>query len=817
MLRRHSVIQQEVRWLQSLTLVQHSSIRRSIFINHANDNKRVTDNEHWIRNNDQPLSLQNEFNKSLLPNELFEQSKLGTVTDTFIDAHINAKDKIIQNPKQLWTPTILSDEEYNSIWKSKFSEASSETVKKVMSLIRNKNRSFSSKNLLELILSLSAYQRIYEIHEICMAYLPHIKELNDTSEEFEQLLINLMRVESKLNNYMKCEEIFSIYIKRAVVDPKMVQMGLKAFVANDNFYLAKEVYIQALNNPEVFPMTIKELYVFLLEIFEFKDYRSMEYIFTLWLQKKCSKNMLSKNDPNIKVISLMHKAYLIARYDGGVLDLEDNEFVKRSKYLESIDYQITKCLYNKQKSRTMSNNTVATSNDISNILELLSKDNKKRRSFYLSLLNVTVYNKNFEHMKYVIDKITKDDNITFDASFHAIIAKYFAKNGLIREMVSYYENLIFKSNSTKIPLNSKMILLFRDCVVERYPVLLKEINNELTVFARTKTYYKNFYFLRNVSRKLSQIIEQKVMGSTEYSIPSLNDIDYNRYKEFKKYMNTSDFEKAEDTLIETIRRGIKPKFNYCYIVLSLAFKRNALTISNIMDNFIRDTFETIPMKVKIMWLNRQLWNNHSIEEVLPASEFQLEKNIQGNIIRDFESQNRDSLNFLNYIQLSQICINCRDLDQAAEFLTQASTLINKSNRRHWVMYYMTNSKFLARSWNMEGYLANLQSWNTNTDATLITPGCIRQLKAYNKIFLKREDFIEGFNLETLEELEKEIQLLKDRYIEYKFQGLEDIKLTCNLLQRWIEHDLIEKESKLASIKKYRVTKGQSIPLKFSEK
>lgn len=167
--------------------------------------------------------------------------------------------------------------------------------------------------------TLQSLGRYFEIHTIYDAYKKDIIILKEQCDPktYVSFIKMLLQSEHRLKNYELCEELFSEYIKYPRVHTNFIKIGLLTFLRNYNFQLAKEFYIQVLNNQETFPIDNRCFHSFFKEICKKGDLSMMKFVFNMWLEKCEGEKMLPLN----ATIFLMHKQFLIFKDTEGLQKL----------------------------------------------------------------------------------------------------------------------------------------------------------------------------------------------------------------------------------------------------------------------------------------------------------------------------------------------------------------------------------------------------------------------------------------------------------------------------------------------------------------
>ncbi|CCE64561.1 hypothetical protein TPHA_0I00550 [Tetrapisispora phaffii CBS 4417] len=713
---------------------------------------------------------------------------------------------------------LISEVVFKEKWKLKFIEADPMTIKNILVMIRSNECIFSISQMLLLVKCLETYNKEYHIYVLARAYLKLLPNLRDDSNEFHGLLVHFLRTASKLGDYRLCEELFSLYIKLPIIDPKIIRIGLQAFIKNDNFDLAKEFYIQVLNNPETFPMFVDDLYSYLLDLFQYKDYEAMDYAYKLWLLKKCSIKIESKFDPNRNVLSLMHKTYMKSSRSELLDEFLKDAFVKRQKYIDSTEFKLIE-FYNKLHQDHLSEpvNIEELHTNIDNFINLIGEDREILRGFYLSVLDILITKKNIQTIQYLTTKIHTNLDIAFDTEFLVLGAKYFVRTGSVQNLVDYYTHLMVNkhqnvNNNERVQLNQELFLQFRDCLVNKYPFLVREITNELRIFTKDRKLLNELYWLKNVDKNLSRISKKQALGGTEYQISYLNDIDYYRYDTFCNQLKLLDLKHTEETLNDIIRGRTRPSLELCYLMLQDSLNMKLPRIINLLHNYLRDAYKQLPIKFDILWLKQNIKESEALGYYhnRGGGRFGVIEEIK---VREIVNKYKGNLTIFDYLKLAHIAINNNSFKIVPSLLESSYLLLNKDDSKNWYYFYLASLKYTAREYNYKNFLFLLKNWNNNEQADYLTNGCIRQLKSFTKIFIKRMDKIEDYDKNIMDKIDNEVEILKNRYINKKFEGLNDITLATSFLKKWIEHDIDLKfkaleRKKANNIQQYTVTKAE---------
>ncbi|CCE90217.1 Pet111p TDEL_0B00880 [Torulaspora delbrueckii] len=688
--------------------------------------------------------------------------------------------------------TIISEEEYCLLWRNSFRTADLTAVEQVLERAKC-GVLFNIAQIAVLIRALSIVRRNYEIHEIYCAYkeyLPLIDAQATHSSAHQEFLETILRVEQSLGNYHLCETLFSDYIKCPNLDPQIILIGLRTFLRNDNLQLAKQFFIQVLDNPETFPITKVELKSFLTDLSGFNDLETAQFVFKLWLSKKCDGCTISLDYyPDGDTISILHRLYLQANDPDGLKEFLSLEAVKKSGYPSDVMFEVNELCHQLRLDKEMLDESQV-AEKVDYFLTLLQHRKSDRRQFYSSLLDSLVKGKNFSSIRHVVSKVRGDTQIRLDGSFHLIIARFFVKQGLLNHLLQYYSDVVRNQTAGRIRLKVENIEQLWLCALQTYPFLTREITNELKVILDNKIYLRRFTDLRKIIRQTSQVRRRRLMGGDEYIKSALSLTDFRRLQKFEYAVSKNDVAGAITAIMESLKQGTKPQFDFYFCAIRISLTASLPSLAKSLNDILLKSYRA-PLKLNILWLRYdallQYQQTVSKSEMLSFGKVPL---IEAQL-KEFHRSHQESLNFQNYLQLSQISIFIRDYHQASLLLNRALGLIDKQDRQQWLMYYMTALKLSTRLYKSQDFLRTLKDWNQNTNASLISHGCIRQIKAFTKLFVKRRNQNFDYDYEVAQEISKEIELAVEKYVGLKFEGLNESRKLCKLLTRWLNQEMKE--------------------------
>lgn len=110
----------------------------------------------------------------------------------------------------------------------------------------------------------------------------------------------------------------------------------------------------------------------------------------------------------------------------------------------------------------------------------LNNNISTRKELYMSVVQAYVSTNNFENLKVILEKIQRDNDISIDGSFHLCISRYFVNTNQFEGLFKYYRSVV-KTTDGKTRLRPAFIQQLWSCAVNVYPMLAKEITNDLLV------------------------------------------------------------------------------------------------------------------------------------------------------------------------------------------------------------------------------------------------------------------------------------------------------------------------------------------------
>lgn len=744
---------------------------KRIIYNSTNINEKNEELAKWIRNS----SIETPV------------TSLGNDTDRFPKTY----------PENIYTNTLnltsngagyiggvpaVDDDTFNIIWKNKFITGDPHTVDIVLKRIKNRRTIFNINQLIVLLKALQYLKREAEIHKIYCGYSKYLRYfLMDNltysqNSEKEVLLELFMESENELKNFANCESLFSHYIKYSRIKSHITLIGLKSFVENNNLQLAKEFFIQIMTNQETFPLTKCDFYAFLLYLDKSMNYKSMDYFYQLWTYYEHDTSNF--DDSKFSITSLMHRIYLLSGNETKILQFIDSPPVKEIGYSNSLRYELTKFYFDLFQSSKIKGNKLTTieiteeiRKKIRNFHIQLSDNVDERRLFYLTLVKAFKKLNNMKEMKTVVNMVDQDSDITLDNEFHELIVEYFVKNSEMRNCLDYYKELI----KIKAPINEKKMFfsIFR-CFESEYPNMVNEYKNEMKlIFTKKSDFDLYFPWIQNCNRYWT-----KKNG--------LGFLDYRTFMRFQKSLKKNYIIEAREVLISRYRDGIVPKFQMFYLMLNLCLRDGFINLAATIDNIIKETYNNdinMSAKVQLLWLKHSL----KISDINQASK-------RERILKFEKHYESKFLSFQNLVQLSDIFNGIYDFENSHRTLLQAFQKIEENDKTQWIMYYTTLLKIYGRQLEIDKFVETLREWNSNSKASLIKVDTLKTLRGFTKYFIAGLQTEEGINeiyksqgdayiKERMMDIDKELQILGDRYGSNKIKGLIETHNISQFLQK----------------------------------
>ncbi|SCU89120.1 LAME_0E02278g1_1 [Lachancea meyersii CBS 8951] len=632
--------------------------------------------------------------------------------------------------------------------------------------------------------SLERYHDIHQLFKTHKSILPTLKK-DFSIDLYSAFLRIVLKAEFALRNYVVCESLFSEYIKIPNIEPGIVDIGLVTFLKNRNLPLAKEFYVQILKDPDTFPLSPRTLHVFALEVFKVSDLALMKQVIFSWLDSP----QLSSLTPLSETFSLFHQ--LLFKYDDidGISRFLTHPRVLASGYETSDDFAL--CSFHQSL-------LIGELGSVEEIDEYLQKvfettQNSRRLNFYMEVIEFGISKNKFSLVRFATAKAQNDASVELTDEFHIRVCRYFVKNGLLNALVQYLTRIVIKSSGCHI--NHVYVEQLWCCAVKKYPILFKEFTNDFCLLLdQEKANISQSEWGHLVSDKIrisSFKVENSKRASNKYAALSSH-FSPECAKAIQEAFVSGDATSARTKMLSELQHGIKPSFAVLYLLLKF-FMEESLEAARIVDQIMRETYPKIPIKVDILWLKYNAIRSANFMDrnsVVPAVELEASQ-IEITKVKDFERERRMHLNFQNYMQLSSISLVLRDAKTAVHMLERGKKRMDPSNERDWYIYYSSALKVHTRARDPVKFLLLLREWNNNDSAQLITRDSLRSCKGFVKYFAKHAWPYEQTitRRDIMAQIDRELDALLARYVNYKFQGLNDMRMVSHFLRDWISTDL----------------------------
>ncbi|SCU83466.1 LAFA_0D03774g1_1 [Lachancea sp. 'fantastica'] len=642
-------------------------------------------------------------------------------------------------------------------------------------------------SLVKTLAQLEKQQHHYEIHRLFTKYKAAIPDFrrNCSSELYATFLSIVLQTEFVLHHYVTCESLFSEYIKSPNIKSGLVDVGLVTFLKNRNLPLATEFYLQILKDPETFFVSPNTLHVFALEVFKVSDLALMKQIMYSWLDSP----EMSQLTPLNGTFALFHRLLLKFDDSDGASRFLSHPRVTVTNYAASDDFAA--CIFHHR----LFTGELSTIQDIDqNLQEALSTTNNARRlDFYIEILKHGISKNDFSLVRFATQKAQEDSNVELGDDFHKHVCHYFVKNGLLEVLVRYLTDIV--QDKPENYLNHTYVEQLWSCALRKYPILSNEITNDfcLLLDREKSNLNQSDWRIQFVSEKIrNHLFRAENKKSRLSSYVSLGShFSTECAKAIQAALSSGDAIMARSKILDELQHGMKPSFSVLYSVLKV-FMEDDVEAARSVDHIMRETYPKIPTKVDILWLKQNSRQSLSF----------VDKNNLGSVakvqaarvavtnVKDFERERRSTLNFQNYMQLSSIFLSLRDTKAATQTLESGRSLMDPSSEREWYIYYSTALKVYTRAQDPEKFLTLLREWNDNGEAQFITRDTLRSCRGFIKYFTKyraTED-LPTAGPELLSQINKEMDALLARYVNYKFQGLNDMRMVIQFLTNWIHTD-----------------------------
>ncbi|KAH7586089.1 hypothetical protein J7295_02175 [Nakaseomyces glabratus] len=692
------------------------------------------------------------------------------------------------------SPSFISEEEYTRIYRIIQDPGSSEYLvsSSILSISNHKHKLIPLPKLLSMIHILSENGYLNEIHMLfgnCKAHLSILK--SDQPEDlYRQFLELMLDVEYKLLNFHSIEKIFSEYIKMPNIKAKYMTYGLRAFIENNDFQLAKAFFFQALTHSDNFPMTPKELHSFLSGISDHNDLTNTLLIFYSWISAKCKQLDDNPNFPLPETMQLIHRMILLFQDRVQLTQFCSNVVVKQSGYLDSVDYKLTVYF---DRVRKVLADTGPPNKDrpeifkgIQQYIDLLDGMTDKRELFFKRLLCICTDSHDLDKFMEIVALIEADKEVDMEIFVKDMVGKIIARKRRFGTALKYYEDLVLNGiEGKKFPIKHEYLSSLWIAIVSDYPTLAEPIKQELFLTLNTDKYKRAYPWLKYFLQEVSQLKEWKLLGGVSWNVLHLRISEYDKLKELDKFIKSADCLEIEHIIQQTLRDGLVPNFHFNYSLIKLLLKGSLVSSAKTIDDTMRKNYYSIPEKLNILWLRNDIDTMKKNMNSLTNREY---KRMISSMLDDFVNSRVLSLGFKDYIQLTHLAMDYGLYGMAFKLLKSGKMIFQEKNGTNWKLYYLASLKLHTQTLQLDQFMAVLQSWIKNKDAYVITPGCLRRLKSYSRFFKKNSGNMDNFDADKLKELEQNIQVLKTKYLENKYKGLNDMHQMCQFIKTALDRD-----------------------------
>ncbi|SCU99732.1 LAMI_0G00452g1_1 [Lachancea mirantina] len=680
----------------------------------------------------------------------------------------------------------VRDADFLNFWKQVFVAAPLSVADQVVEMRQSKNVVFILEDLLVLLEQLQSLERFRDIDMIYRAYEGNLPELakSCSAQAYSRFLGLILRAEFGLRNFQTFERLFSHYIKQPYLESAIVELGLLAFVKSKNFPLAKEFYNQILKNQETFPITSSGFHKFAFEIFKTSDLNAMKAVLNLWLENARQSQLL----PQKRTMMLFHQLSL--RYgDKQAFEalIKRNE-LKSLQYADSLEYKFCNFCHAVHSHQLTDKEMIVQKMD--SFIDQI--EGTGGNNFYYRMLQIAVAADDFQLINHIMSHVSRDTSVSLNEEYHKYIAHIFVKRGQLRALIDYFLHAVRPLKGGH--LTKVFVEQLWSCALQNYPMLSKEFTNDLRLLLNKPIYLKQYYWLEHVlwTKMISDLRTKTTKEYGKNSRLALDDgFDEPRLlRKVEQHFKEGDFLSVRATIQERVILGVKPHFVVFYSLLKLALKYSVST-GEWIDDLLRRSHFNIPLKVDILWLRQNVFHTYrelSRTHVASASHSDAFL-VATTKVREFEEKHKDALNFQNYLQLVSILLGLKDHSGAVQLLNSSKKKINKSDARELNMFYSTALRTYARSRDIDGYLRSLQNWNSDTNASLVTPANIRSCKGFFKYLKAHSDPTVPETRNRLSAILAEQKTLLTRFVGLKFNGLNDMRLLVRFLKEWADADV----------------------------
>ncbi|KAL6942592.1 hypothetical protein ACO0QE_003775 [Hanseniaspora vineae] len=350
--------------------------------------------------------------------------------------------------------------------------------------------------------------------------------------------------------------------------------------------------------------------------------------------------------------------------------------------------------------------------------------------------------------------------------------------------------ITFVENARHMKLNIKSFKALNETFLSRFPFLGKAVYPEYRILFSDPTFQEvypwcNIFLSKHhfehsvdaiVKRKLTMLDDSNDLKNDGFFFDDLSTADKlkSSYMILKKYVNN--------------RRGMK--------------HIDESQIDGVF-NFVKKLFEEghfryqneLPLKFQMLQIEIQALR--TFRKMSRSEKKGLRKKMYTELIDSFVTSKRLILRSDDYLRLANLVSKrpFKDFEYAKLFLNKSLENINTHTNnnafelaKNWYKFYMTSLKISVQSHDITFFVQLVKDWNANKDAFYILPECVTDLKGFQKYWIKRKDFLltsakENSNFsdnlhiyeDFLSDIELNIGQLKQRYVDYEYDGLNTMQ------------------------------------------
>lgn len=654
-------------------------------------------------------------------------------------------------------------------------------------LIKN-NRRLTVDQLIYVIDKYTAMNKLHDIHEFVVRMIDNFDmKIYEKDPRYYELIGKVLRVEFCLKHYSTCERLFSAYIRKPFVEGNIISIGLRCFLERNNFQLAKEFYLQAISNPDTYEFRAQQLHVIIKKLYQSYDLSNMKMILARWFQMyRLSEEhtTMKKNfKPYVETLSLYHRLLLMHNDRPSLEKFFKEEVVVQMNYATSISSEIDRLVNEVYSMKSLSKQQICDNECQAKIREVIMKIEKShghlKEPFYRDILKAAISLNKFSLIKFIMQIIHEDADITDRLTLNLIATEYFVKNGSFDKLYEVMESILSSRNTpndSNSSLKCIVITQLWECALQKYPLLSSALCNELRLVLNKHEYKDKYPWTKELISKANKL--RKIGGSNRLRVTSLSQHEFSKLMKILDQLQSKDTVALECTVTDTLREGILPSFYFYYEILRQCVAKSYLGLARLIEDIIRHNYHYVPLKLDILWLKQDVLTHAS------------ERNFRESrrLIRDFTLRHREELNFQNCIQLAQLSIRVRDYRESKHLLGLSAIRLNSNFPKQIVQQEMTTLHMLACSHQMSEFLWEIRNWRNRESHNVehISRDDIRRLRCWSRYFTKRQQQIAEYDENITKMIDMEIKELVSIYAARRFQGLNDIRRLMYLVQQTLD-------------------------------